>query len=270
MLKLGETLHNRTKYRLQTGENVCGAWLQAASSITAEVMARAGFDFLVIDNEHGPGDILTLLLQAQACNGYDTDIFARVPWNDFVTIKRVLDVGITGIHVPYVNTKEEAQLAVRACKYPQVGIDGIRGIAGSPRACGYGLQTMNYLQKANEEILVYVAIETPEAADNVQEIMDVEGVDGIFIGPMDLSTSMGYFANPSHAKVQEKIRSVEQKVLGSGKFLGTVAGSFEQAQELYARGYQYLITLSDTVTLSTVCNDFIKKIHGIYTESDKR
>ena len=264
MLAMNETLYNRTKHILQSGGKTCGAWLQAASPITAEVMARTGFDFLVVDNEHGPGDIMTLMAQAQACKGYQTDVIVRVPWNDFVTIKRTLDAGATGIHVPYVNTPEEAEMAVRACKYPRNHGTGIRGIAGSPRACGYGLQSSNYLDKANDEILLYIAIETPEGADNVEEILKVEGVDGIFIGPMDLSTSMGYFASPSHPKVREKMAEIEKKVIGSGKFLGTVAGSFEQAQELYDRGYQYLITLSDTVTLSRACQEFVDRFQKQY------
>ena len=266
MLNLNEELYNKTKHRLQDGGKACGAWVQAASPITAEVMARAGFDFLVIDNEHGPGDTMTLVSQIQACSHYGTDIYVRVPWTDFVTIKKTLDAGATGIHVPYVNTREEAELAVRACKYPKDGVPGIRGIAGSPRAVGYGLNTANYLQKANDEILVYVALETPQAIDNLDEIMKVDGVDGIFIGPMDLSTSMGYFASPMHPEVQKKIAEVEKKVLGSGKFLGTVAGSFERAQELYDRGYQYLLTLSDTTTLSSVCRSFVTKFQEAYPE----
>ena len=267
MLPLGEKLYNNTKHKLKSGKKVCGAWLQAASPVTAEVMARTGFDFLIVDNEHGPGDTMTLMAQAQACKGYGVDVYTRVPWNDFVTIKKTLDVGVTGIHVPYVNTREEVEAAVRACRYPKDGLDGIRGIANSPRASGYGLQTADYLQNANDEILLYIALETPQAVDHLDEMLEVEGVDGIFIGPMDLSTSMGYFADPSHPEVQERIAEIERKVIGSGKFLGTIAGSFERAQELYDRGYQYLITLSDTVTLSKVCHDFVTKFQSVYPDS---
>ena len=120
--------------------------------------------------------------------------FARLPWNDLIAAKRVLDCGVMGMHIPYVNTKEEAENAVKFCKYPT---RGIRGIAGSPRAAGFGMNKGSYLQRANDETIVMVAIETPIGVANLDEILKVEGVDGIFIGPMDLSTSMGCFGNPS-------------------------------------------------------------------------
>jgi len=171
------TFKNRVKKLLKEGKKTSGAWLQIASPFTAEIMGRAGFDWLLIDMEHGPGNILTLVSQLQAISGTDTCALVRTPWNDFVAIKRILDTGVHGLLIPYVNTREEAEAAVRACRYPP---DGIRGVAGSPRAQGFGQNVQDYLKNANDEILLITAVETPEAVANLDQILTVEGVDGIF------------------------------------------------------------------------------------------
>ncbi len=238
---------NHVKKLLKEGKNVIAAWVQAASPITAEIVARAGFDVVMIDLEHGPGDVMSTVAQVQAMQGADAMPFARAPWNDMVAIKRILDAGIYGLLVPYVNTAKEAVAAVRAAKYPP---QGMRGIAGSPRAAGYGNNSMQYLVSANDEIFVMIAIETPEAAENLDRILEVEGLDGIFIGPMDLATSMGSFGNPKNDRVQEVIRAIERKVLAAGKVLGTVASTWEDAHEKYRKGYQFIVGFSDTTSLN--------------------
>ncbi len=243
------TFENTVKQKLGTGKKVVGAWCQIASPFTAEILAEAGFDVLMIDLEHGPGDILTLVGQIQAMKGNAALPFVRAPWNDFVVLKRILDAGVYGVLVPYVNTRAEAEAAVRACKYPPYGI---RGIAASPRAAGYGQGSMAYLKRANDEVLVMTAVETPEAVANLDEILAVPGLDGIFIGPMDLSTSMGFFADPSQAEVQSMIATIEEKVLAAGKFLATVAGNWPQAQKLYQRGYGLLLVLADGTALAAL------------------
>ncbi|RLC79019.1 MAG: 2,4-dihydroxyhept-2-ene-1,7-dioic acid aldolase [Chloroflexi bacterium] len=241
------TFKNRVKRMLKEGKKTSGAWLQIASPFTAEIMSRAGFDLLVIDMEHGPGDILTLVSQLQAMSGTDTCALVRTPWNDFVTIKRILDTGVHGLLIPYVNTKEEAEAAVQACRYPP---NGIRGVAGSPRAQGFGQGVQDYLRIANEEILLITAVETPEAVANLDGILSVEGVDGIFIGPMDLATNMGYLGQPGQPKVQEVIVGIEKKVFAAGKTLATIAGTWEQAQKLYEKGYQMITLMADGTSLA--------------------
>lgn len=247
MLPNGTPFYNKAKHLLKDGGKLIGAWAQLASPMAAEIMARAGFDFLLIDMEHAPGDFMVLTSQLQAISAFGTVPIVRTPWNDFVAIKRTLDAGAYGIHVPYVNTAEETRQAVRASKYQP---EGFRGIAGSPRACGYGMSNGDYFKYANQETLVYISLETPEAIDNLDAIMAVDGLDGIFIGPMDLSTSMGYMGNPGHPEVQKVIRGVEKKIVGSGKFLGTVAGDYDAARELFGRGYQYVVAMSDSIELS--------------------
>ena len=263
MLPIGQKFHTHTKHMIKQGKKTAGAWLQIGSPFTAEIMSRAGFDWLMIDMEHGPGDVMTLISQLQAMKGYGTDAFVRVPWNDFVAIKRILDAGVNGILVPYVCSKAEAEAAVKAVRYPPFGI---RGVAGSPRAEGYGVGTAEYFPYADEELMLMVAIETPEGVANLDGILEVEGIDGIFIGPMDLATSMGHFGDPSHPEVRETIAAVEKKVKASGKFLGTVGGNYEKARALYEKGYQYIAIMADGVALSQLAYDTVKKFNADYGE----
>jgi 2-dehydro-3-deoxyglucarate aldolase/4-hydroxy-2-oxoheptanedioate aldolase len=254
-------VRNRLKRMLQEGKRTAGAWLQIASPFTAEILARAGFDWVIVDMEHGPGDILTLVSQLQAMNGTGVTPLARAPWNDFVTIKRILDTGACGLLVPYVNTAEEAQAAVRACRYPP---HGIRGVAGSPRAQGYGQHVQQYLEEANDEILLLTAVETPTAVDNLDEILSVDGVDGLFIGPMDLATNMGHLGDPRHQRVQSTIAKIEEQTLGTGKVLATISGSWEQAQQLYDKGYQMVMLMADGVSLAKLAARTVAQFREAY------
>ena len=256
-------VENRVKRMLLEGKRTAGAWLQIGSPITAEILAQAGFDWLIIDMEHGPGDILTLVSQLQAMNGTGVVPFVRAPWNDFVVIKRILDAGVYGLLIPYVNSREEAEAAVRACRYPP---EGIRGVAGSPRAQGYGQNVPAYLSAANDEILLITAVETPTAVDHLDHILAVDGVDGVFVGPMDLATNMGHLGNPNHAEVQETISAIETKVLTSGKVLGTISGSWDQAQKLYDRGYQLVMLMADGVSLARLASEKVTQFRKAYPD----
>ncbi|MBT7189537.1 MAG: 2,4-dihydroxyhept-2-ene-1,7-dioic acid aldolase [Anaerolineae bacterium] len=252
---------NLLKEKIKAGKKTAGAWVQLASPFTAEIFSSAGFDWLMLDMEHAPGDILTLVSQVHAMKGTDTVPLVRTPWNDFVAIKKILDAGAQGVLIPYVNNKEEAELAVKTCKYPT---EGIRGVAGSPRAAGYGMNIGNYLQRANEEIFIMIAVETPEAVKNLDEILEVEGLDGIFIGPMDLASSMGYFGNPSEPKVQAAIKEIEGKVFASDKVLATTTGTWEGAQALYERGYDMLMLMADGINLAKMATKKIGEFREHY------
>jgi 2-dehydro-3-deoxyglucarate aldolase/4-hydroxy-2-oxoheptanedioate aldolase len=237
---------------LKEGQKVTVAWAQAASNITAEILGEAGYDVIMIDMEHGPGDILTLISQIQALKGHDAVPFVRAPWNDFVQIKRILDAGVYGLLVPYVNTKEEAEQAVKAIKYP---VEGIRGVAGSPRGQHYGYNSLEYIKVANQQIFLMVAAETKMAVENLEEIVAVEGIDGVFIGPVDLASSYGHLGDPSHPEVQEAIGKIEEIVFSSGKVLATVGGSPEEAKKKYEKGYQMLFLFSDTVSMGKAARE---------------
>jgi len=252
---------NVLKANLNAGKKTAGAWAQIASPFTAEILSSAGFDWLMIDMEHGPGDILTLISQIQAMKGTDCVPLVRTPWNDFVAIKRILDAGAQGVLVPYVNTREQTEEAVKACKYPP---EGIRGVAGSPRAPGYGQNHGDYLQRANDEVFIMIAVETSDAVANLDEILQVDGLDGFFIGPMDLASSMGHFGNPSHPEVQAAISTIEEKVLAADKTLATTTGTWSNARELFTRGYQMLMLMADGVSLAKMAAELVAEFRKEY------
>ena len=261
MLRLGEELKNPIKQLLKENKKVLAAWLQMASPYAAEIFAKAGLDALVVDMEHGPNDILSLIDQLRAMGRFSAIPLVRVPWNDMVIIKRVLDAGAYGVLVPYINTPEEAAAAVSYCKYP---LEGVRGVAPSPRAPGFGIESMNYMRHANEEILVMTAVETPDAVQRIDEIVKVEGLDGVFIGPMDLATSMGHFCDPECPAVQAAIRKVEDTVIGSGKFLASVAGGMEAAKKKFDKGYNLVIAFADGGTLGSAAMKNVREFHELY------
>ena len=250
------------KDKLLKGEKTIGAWAQSMSPVTAEIMAQAGFDWIMIDMEHAPGGFDTTMSQVQAMDRSNCVPLVRAPWNDAVAIKRILDTGVMGVLVPYVNSAMEAEEAVKACKYPPLGI---RGVAGSPKAAGYGQNVMEYIKAANDKILVLTAVETGEAVTNLDEILKVPGLDGIFIGPMDLATSMGYLGDPGQPEVQSAIKEVEEKVMAAGKVLASIGGSWEQAQMKYDRGYQMLMLMSDTVSLAALATQKVKEFKNVYS-----
>lgn len=249
-------MKNPVKIKLKNGQKTIGGFLQTLSPVAAEIMSQSGFDWLIVDLEHSPGGFENLQAQLQAMNGSGTVPFARAPWNDMVAIKRILDTGVMGVLVPYVNTKEEAEAAVAACKYPP---QGVRGVAGSPRAAGFTRNTLPYLRSANEETIVMIAVETLDAVANLDEILTVEGLDGIFIGPVDLASSMGYLGDPGQPEVQKTIALIERKVFASDKFLGTLAGTWEKAQDCFEKGYQWMVVMQDGVALLKAGDEAVRK-----------
>lgn len=246
--------------RLCSRQPVSAAWAQLGSNMSAEILAEAGFDVLVIDMEHAPFDLPTLITLLQSVKGTGCAPFVRVPWNDMVWIKQVLDAGAYGIHVPYVSTREEAEYAVKSCKYPTVGF---RGVAGSQRAVGFGMSKSEYYQKANQEITVLLAIETGRGADNIDEIASVDGVNGIFIGPADLAADLGHINDPDHPEVQAVIRRIEDGARRHNKFLGTVALDMASAKALYQRGYSIVYAMSDA---SELCRQAVQAVSVFRSE----
>jgi len=247
---------NHVKRALREGRPTAGAWLSLCSPISAEVMSRAGFDWLLVDMEHGHGDYQTLLAQLQAIEGSPVIPIVRVQWNDPAVIKRVLDIGAYGVMIPWIADRREAEAAVRATKYPPAGI---RGIAGSHRAGGYGRHAAEYWKRANDEILVVLQVETPTAVAEVEEIVKLPGLDVLFIGPADLSTGLGHMGDPGHPEVRAAMERVETAARAHGIALGNITRSWEQARELYKRGYQFLTLCSDTSLLVQGANDVVTR-----------
>ncbi|MEE9139783.1 MAG: aldolase/citrate lyase family protein, partial [Alphaproteobacteria bacterium] len=173
------------KERLKGGRPALGCLVNMASPIATEIIACAGYDCVMIDLEHGPGDVLTAVQQMQAVSGTACAPLIRVAERAAVHLKRALDAGPAGVMVPMVSTGEEAHEVVAACRYPPAGV---RGVAHTiARASGYGTQVQRYVERAEAELLVICQIETLEGVDNADQIAATEGIDMIFIGPMDLS-----------------------------------------------------------------------------------
>jgi 4-hydroxy-2-oxoheptanedioate aldolase len=207
---------NAFKRALRAGQPQIGLWSSLSSSYTVEVIAGAGFDWILLDSEHSPADIENLLSQLQAAAPYPTHPIVRVPWNDMVTIKRVLDIGAQSLLVPYVSTAAEARAAVSYTRYPP---GGVRGVAGTTRATRFG-RVKDYARRAHEEICVLVQVETQPALANIEEVCAVDGVDGVFIGPADLHASMGFPGEIANAKVKPLIDEAIRRIRKSGKAPG--------------------------------------------------
>ncbi len=209
-------MENILKEKLAKGQSVIGTFVSLGHPDVTEVLSRIGFDWLLIDGEHSPIDLEMMQRMMQAMNGSGCTPIVRPQWNDMVIIKRILDLGAHGVLVPWVNTREEAEYAVRACKYPPKGLRG----SGPRRA---GLFDPDYLKTANDEIMVIVQIETRTAVENVEEILAVDGIDAVYVGPMDLSLSYGL---PGPDWNNAEYLAAFDRVLKFAKKAGKPAGIF--------------------------------------------
>ncbi len=263
MLKCDEVFKSPVKQLLRERKKTLGAWAQFGSPAVVEAMASTGLDWIVLDMEHGPSDLNGIIQQMQAMKGYGCYPIVRAPGNDIIWIKKVLDAGAYGIHIPYLFGKDDFEKAVRACKYPPYGC---RGASSTGRASGYSINPLNYLKYANDEVLVIGAIETKEAADHIEEIVNVEGLDAIFIGPMDLATDMGYFATPTALEVQAVVKRVEAAVLASGKILAGTCNGFEAAKKKFELGYTLVYGLSDVYAVGSQTMALVKSFRDSYPE----
>lgn len=237
---------NPLKRKLQAGQACFGAWVLSTSPDMAEILAYAGLDFLLLDHEHGQGSIDDAIAQLRAMKGTDCTGLLRVPTNDHVYIKRALDAGVGGIMVPNVNTAEEARRVVDACKYAP---NGIRGAFGGMRAMKYGFHP-EYYATAFENLVVAVQVENAGAIDNIPAIAAVEGIDVIFIGPRDLSATLGKLNQFDDPVVRGQIDRAVAAILKSGRILGSTAPSGKAAREIFERGFRFIIPGSDVGLLA--------------------
>jgi 4-hydroxy-2-oxoheptanedioate aldolase len=247
---------NRVKAKLKAGEPSVGSWLGCGNSLSAELMAHIGFDWLVVNTEHEAIDVKTMQSMLQAISTTDTVPMVRVVWNDIMEIKRPLDCGAYGVVIPMVNSREEAVKAVQCCKYPPMGI---RGIGGARRALYGG---PDYFEHANEEIAVIVQIETAEAFRNADEILSVEGIDAFFIGPNDLSASMGIppSLDSRHPRFVEAARSLVKAGKQHGVAAGIHCGTPEAVNEAIAWGFQFIALSSDMGLMVEAARDGWAKV----------
>lgn len=232
---------NHFKRRALARELQLGSWVMLASPVAAEAQSYAGFDFLVIDMEHSPNEMRDTLLQLQAVQGGGTSAVVRLAWNDPVLIKRALDIGAQTIMLPFIQNAEEARRAVTGTRYPTAGT---RGVAGMHRAGRYGM-VKDYFKRASDEICVIMQIETPEALDQLPEIVTLDGVDAVFLGPSDLSASMGHLGNVNHPDVMAALRRGVEIVHGAGKPVGIIGGNDALCRAFIDMGFDFVALGTD-------------------------
>ena len=249
-----QTPKNLFKQALADKQPQTGLWLSLASPYTAEICAGAGFDWLLIDGEHAPNDVPSILAQLQALAAYPgTHPVTRVPMGHGkigeMLIKQYLDVGVQTLLVPMVDTPEQAQAIVRAARYPGAdGLGGIRGVAGG-RAARWG-RYPRYVHEANDRLCILVQAETRTALENLEAIAEVDGVDGIFIGPADLSASMGHRGNPGHPEMQALMEDATRRIVRAGKAAGNLTPDEVTARRYLEWGATFVAVGLDTVTLA--------------------
>lgn len=242
--------------RLLGRERLIGTILSIPSPALAEMCADAGFDWLFVDMEHGALDLHDVERIAQAVNGRAACV-VRVPTNDRVWIGKVLDLGVSGIIIPQVNSAEQAQRAVLAAKYPPQGERGV----GAWRASRYGAELNDYLKRANDETAIVVQIEHVDAVKNVQAIANVAGVDALLIGPFDLSGSFGKPGRIADDDVQAAITRVRDTALARPMPVSIYCPTLEMAQRAQAEGYSLMLVSSDTSMFSRAARELLRDLN---------
>ncbi|MGJ7473641.1 4-hydroxy-2-oxoheptanedioate aldolase [Pseudomonas fulva] len=239
-------MKNSFKARLKAGEPQIGLWVGLADAYCAELSANAGFDWLLLDGEHAPNDVRTLLSQLQAVAPYQSQPVIRPVVGDTALIKQVLDIGAQTLLVPMVESAEQARQLVRAITYPP---SGIRGVGSALARASRWNTAPGYLDNADEEICLLVQIENREGLANLDTIASVEGVDGVFIGPADLSAAMGYRGNPGHPEVQAAIEDAITRICRAGKAAGILSADEKLARRYLELGATFVAVGVDTTVL---------------------
>jgi len=235
-----------------------GTWLMSGAPATAEAMGFCGFDFLVVDMEHVPIDVADLTGILRAIAGTPAQPLVRIAWNDPVLVKRVMDAGACTLMMPFIQTPEEARLAVAYTRYPP---EGVRGVAAIHRASRFG-RIPDYLNRANDEVAVIVQLETPAALSRLEEIASVPGVDALFVGPGDLSAAMGHLGNIAHPAVQSQIEKAAQSARLIGKPIGIIGANPDMALRFLRYGYTFTAVASDMAMMTGRAAEWQAAVRG--------
>jgi 4-hydroxy-2-oxoheptanedioate aldolase len=249
---------NPLKRAFREGRAQIGLWSSLASHYSVEVVAGSGFDFLVLDTEHAPNELPMVHNQLQAMVGGTAAPVVRPAWNDAVLFKRLLDLGVQNLLVPFVQTAEEARRAVAATRYPP---QGIRGVSVAMRANRFG-RVKDYPNRAHEEICVLVQLETRTALENLESIAAVEGLDGLFIGPSDLAADFGHLGNSGHPAVRSAIDDAILRIRKAGKVAGVLAPIEADARHWLELGCQFVAVGSDLGLLARQSEALAAKFQG--------
>ncbi|AAF12475.1 4-hydroxy-2-oxoheptanedioate aldolase [Deinococcus radiodurans] len=242
-----DPLSNTFKHALAGGRPQIGLWLGLADPYCAEICAGAGFDWLLIDGEHAPNDVRSTLAQLQALAAYPVAPVVRPPVGDTHLIKQYLDLGVQTLLVPMVDTPEQARQLVQATRYPP---QGIRGVGSALARASRWNAVPDYLTRANDEICLLVQVESRLGLENLDEIAAVEGVDGVFIGPADLSASLGHLGHPGHPDVAQAIEDALRRIVGAGKAAGILSADERLARHYLALGATFVAVGVDTTLLA--------------------
>jgi len=233
-----------------------GLWVGLADPVCAEICAGAGFDWLLIDCEHGPNHVQSVLAQLQAMAAYPVRPVVRPLTGDVNLIKQLLDVGAQTLLIPTVETASQARQLVSAMRYPP---DGIRGVGSALARAARWDRIPDYVRAANAEMCLLVQVETHKGIDNLEAIAAVEGVDGVFIGPADLAASLGHPGNPRHPDVHEVIQDAIRKIVGTGKAAGILTPDETLARRHLQLGCSFIAVGIDIALLKKAADDLIRK-----------
>jgi len=237
---------NEFKRALASNKRQVGLWLTLESPNVTEVVAGAGFDWLLLDMEHTCVDLSQVVAHLRAAQGGTAEVVVRIPSNDPVMLKRLLDAGVRSLMIPFVQSATEARAAVSATRYPP---HGIRGVSGNMRANNFSRIT-EYGQRYADEQCIVVQIESPTAVAAIEEIAAVDGVDGIFVGPNDLAANMGFFGKTSAPEVKSVIAEAVVRILKNGKAPGILNFNTAEARALFDTGYSFIAVGSDLSVLA--------------------
>ncbi len=242
-----KTPHNSFKQALKDGKQQYGFWLGLCNPLSAELCGYTGYDWLLIDAEHAPNDLNSVLAQLQAIAGTPSHPVVRLADDNPTTIKQVLDIGAQTLLIPMIETAEQAQRLVRATTYPP---NGFRGVGTALARAARWNMVEDYFNDVDKEFCLLIQVESVTALKNLDDILAVEGVDGVFIGPADLAATMGNLGNPAHPEVKAAVEEAIRKIRAAGKSAGTLATSRAIAKHYESVGVQFVALGVDTLLLA--------------------
>jgi len=237
-------------------EKQIGLWVSLSNNYVAEVLAHSGYDWVLIDMEHSPNDLQTVLGQLQAFAQGDTVALVRPPWNDHVIVKRILDLGAQGLLFPMIQSVEEAELAVASTRYPP---KGVRGVAGSTRATKFG-RIKDYANNVEMQTPVIMQLETRSALQQAEQIANVDGVDAIFFGPADIAADIGLVGQSLSDKVWELIMPVARQLIAKGVPVGTLVLDSDFASKLLNQGFSFVACGADSALLANSADQLLANV----------
>lgn len=247
------------KERIHAGETVFGCWLNLGSTVSAEIVGRAGFDWVLIDLEHGAGDVTSMYQQLQVLENTGTTAFVRTDELSPAKVQHILDAGARGIMFPRLRGQQEAEQAVSMMYYPP---NGIRGMAKMVRATGFGLHADDYIRQVDAVLVTILQVETIQAVENIDAIAATPGVDVLFVGPSDLSLAMGIFGQLEHPDYQRAIRQVADAAVRHGKTPGVLLHDPREYDMYHPMGYRFLACGADGAFVSAGANNMVKLLNG--------